>query len=129
MDQNLSANKTAANTGGSSSQLFGSNFKKDNLERRVQELMKESTEYHELKKYVIDKGVGRIQAEGFAGRFAPAIPSLIALVLSIFIDVSNVPFLGKTAENLANAIFPGSVVFNKGVEPVHLWWMPFIVYG
>ncbi len=129
MDQNLTANRPAANTAGSSSQLFGSNFKKDNLERRVQELMKESTEYHELKKYVIDKGASRIQAEGFSGRFAPAIPSLIAIVLSIFIDVSKVPFLGKTAENLANTIFPGSVTLNKGVEPVSLWWMPFIVYA
>ena len=56
MDQNLSANtKTASNTGGSTSQLFGSNFKKDNLERRVLELMRESTEYHELKKYIIDR--------------------------------------------------------------------------
>lgn len=128
MDQNLSANKTA-NTGGNPSQLFGSNFKKDNLERRVQELMRESTEYHELKKYVIDKGVSRIQAEGFSGRFAPAIPSLIAILLSIFIDVSKVPFLGKTAEALANMIFPGSTTLNKGVEPVALWWMPFIVYG
>ena len=126
MDQNLSANKTATS---GTSQLFGSNFKKDNMERRVQELMSESTEYHELKQFVIDKGVSKIQAEGFAGRFAAALPSFIAIVLSIFIDVAKVPFLGKTAENLANAIFPGSVSLNKGVEPVSLWWMPFIVYG
>lgn len=128
MDQNSAANvKTAP--GGSSSQLFGSNFKKDNLEKRVQELLKQSTEYHELKQYVINRGVNKIQAEGVAGRFAPAIPSLIALVLSIFIDVSKVPFLGKIAETLAQSIFPGTVTLNKGVEPISLWWMPFIVYA
>ena len=128
MDQTSTANvKTAPNSG--SSQLFGSNFKKDNLEKRVQELLKQSTEYHELKMYVINRGVKSIQDEGISGRFAPAIPSLIALILSIFIDVSKVPFLGKVAENLANWIFPGGVSLNKGVEPVSLWWMPFIVYA
>jgi methyl-accepting chemotaxis protein len=127
MDQNSSANVKSAPSG--SSQLFGSNFKKDNLDKRVQELLKQSTEYHELKQYVINRGVNKIQAEGVAGRFAPAIPSLIALILSVFIDVSKVPFLGKIAESLAQMIFPGSVTLNKGVEPVALWWMPFIVYA
>lgn len=125
MDQTSANVKTAPGT----SQLFGSNFKKDNLEKRVQELLKQSTEYHELKQYVINRGVNKIQAEGVTGRFAPAIPSLIALILSIFIDVSKVPFLGKIAETLAQTIFPGSVTLNKGVEPISLWWMPFIVYA
>lgn len=49
MDQ-TSANVKTAQTG--TSQLFGSNFKKDNLDKRVQELLKQSTEYHELKQYV-----------------------------------------------------------------------------
>jgi hypothetical protein len=128
MDQNSSANLKTTATGGSTSQLFGSNFKKDNMEKRIQELTKESTEYHELKKHVIDKGVNKIHAEGFAGRYAPAIPSLIALILSLFIDVSKVPFLGKVAELLANMVFPGSITLNKGVEPVALWWLPFIVF-
>lgn len=126
MDQ-TSANVKTAQTG--TSQLFGSNFKKDNLDKRVQELLKQSTEYHELKQYVINRGINKIQAEGVAGRFAPAIPSVIALLLSVFIDVANVPFLGKIAQTLANTVFPGSVTLNKGVEPVSLWWMPFIVYA
>lgn len=131
MDQTASLKTTEKTvpTGNMSSQLFGSNFKKDNLDKRVQELMRESTEFHELKQHVITKGVSRIQAEGFIGRMKPAIPSLIALLLSFFIDVAKVPFLGKVAENLANTVFPGSVTLNKGVDPVSLWWMPFIVYG
>lgn len=128
MNQTSSAN-VKTGPGGSSSQLFGSTFKRDNLDKRVQELLKQSTEYHELKHYVITRGVNKIQDEGIAGRFAPAIPSLIALILSIFIDVSKVPFLGKIAETLAQSIFPGSVTLNKGVEPISLWWMPFIVYA
>jgi methyl-accepting chemotaxis protein len=131
MDQTASLKTTEKTvpTGNMPSQLFGSNFKKDNLEKRVQELMKESTEFHELKQHVITKGVTQIQAEGFIGRMKPAIPSLIALVLSYFIDVARVPFLGKVAENMANMVFPGSTTLNKGVDPVSLWWMPFIVYG
>jgi methyl-accepting chemotaxis protein len=129
MDQTSTANVKTGPGGSSSSQLFGSSFKKDNLDKRVQELLKQSTEYHELKHYVITRGVNRIQAEGVAGRFAPAIPSLIALFVSVFIDVSKVPFLGKIAETLAQAIFPGSVTLNKGVEPISLWWMPFLVYA
>lgn len=127
MEQTSSANVNTAGT--NQSQLFGSNFKKDNLEKRVQELLKQSTEYHELKQYVINRGVNKIQSEGVMGRFAPAIPSLIALFLSVFIDVSKVPFLGKIAETLAQTIFPGSVTLNKGVEPISLWWMPFIVFA
>lgn len=133
MDQNpnvnLKTNEQRTSVGSASSQIFGGNFKKDNLEKRVQELMRESTEYHELKQYMIDKGVSRIQGEGLFGRMKPALPSFIALVLSIFIDVSRVPFLGKVAENLANWVFPGSTTLNKGVEPVTLWWMPILVYG
>lgn len=130
MEQNSPTTATHTQTSTSTaSQLFGGNFKKDNLEKRVQELMKESTEYHELKKYIIDKGISRIQDEGIRGRMTPMIPSLIALVISIIIDTSYVPFLGKVAENLANMIFPGSVTLNAAIQPVSLWWMPLLVYG
>lgn len=114
---------------GVSSQLFGGNFKKDNLEKRIQELMRESTEFHELKQHVIDKGIARIKGEGFAGRFGPMLPSFIALVVSIFIDVSRVPFLGNVAENLARSIFPTAELFNKAIEPLTFWWIPWLVYG
>lgn len=114
---------------GVSSQLFGGNFKKDNLEKRIQELMRESTEFHKLKQHIIDKGISRIRNEGFAGRFGPMLPSLIALVVSVFIDVSNVPFLGKVAENLARSIFPTAELFNKAIEPLSFWWIPWLVYG
>jgi methyl-accepting chemotaxis protein len=128
MDQ-TALNVTQEKHTSASSQLFGSNFKKDNLEKRIQELMRESTEYHELKQYVIDKGVKKIQDEGLLGRLKPAIPSIIGLILSYFIDVSKVPFLGKVAENLANWVFPGGVSLNKAVEPVSLWWLPVITYA
>ena len=123
----ISENRTS--TPGLSSQLFGGNFKKDNLEKRIQELMRESTEFHELKQHVIDKGIARIKDEGLAGKLRPMLPSFIALLVSIIIDVSNVPFLGRVAQNLANWLFPGTVLYNKVVEPISFWWLPWIVYG
>ena len=30
--------------------------------------------------------------------------------------------------SLANIVFPNSVTLNKGVEPIAIWWLPFIVF-
>lgn len=111
------------------SQLFGGNFKTDNLDKRVQELMRESTEYHELKSHIITKGITRIKSEGLVGRYGSAAPAFIAVVLSYFIDVSYVPFLGKVAENAAKWLFPGSTLFEQKVAPISLWWFPILVFG
>ena len=37
----------------------------------------------------------------------PAIISLIALIISFFIDVAKVPFLGEVTFDLARSLFPG----------------------
>lgn len=111
------------------SQFIDRDFKRENLEKRVQELTQESTEFHELKQHIIDKGIKRIEDEGLAGRFRPMIPSFVALVISVFIDVSNVPFLGRVAENLAGWIFPGTELYNKVVEPISFWWLPWLAYA
>lgn len=133
MDQNPTAGIQTVDksslSGGKTSQLFGSNFKQDNLEKRVQELMRESTEYHELKKYVIEKGITQIQSEGLIGRYGSAIPSIIAVILSYFIDVSRVPLLGEVAKNFALYLFPNSKLFEMERPPVTLWWLPFLVFG
>ena len=115
--------------GSGSSQLFGSTFKNDNLEKRVQELMRESTEFHELKKYLINKGTSSIHAEGVMGRYSSAIPAVIAVILSYFIDVSSVPFIGEVAKNFSLWLFPNSKLFVMERPPVNLWWMPFLVFG
>jgi methyl-accepting chemotaxis protein len=128
MDQNPAANLKSGESSGSS-QLFGGNFKKDNLEKRVAELMRESTEYHELREYIINKGINRIRSEGVSGRYGAAIPAIIGVVLSYFIDVSYVPFLGKVAENFARWLFPASTLFEQKVEPITLWWLPFLTFG
>lgn len=56
------------------------------------------------------------------------IPSLILLILSIFIDISAVPIFGEVAKNIASWIFPGVSLLNQGVVPIQFWWMPFLFY-
>lgn len=132
MDQNPTADVQAAerlSQANLSSQLFGSNFRKDNIEKRVQELMTESTEFHDLRRFIIEKGTGRIQAEGIIGRYGAAIPAIIAVCLSYVIDVANVPFLGETAKNFALWLFPNSNLFKMEHPPVNLWWFPFVVFA
>jgi hypothetical protein len=109
MDQNSSAS-VKTSPGAVSSQLFGSNFKKDNLEKRVQELLRQSTEYHELRKYVIQRGVDKIKGEGLFGKYGAAVPSIIALIASFFIDI-------KSFESVIKAfnLIPNLEPINKGV--------------
>src|SRR5512147_662835 len=121
MDQTSSANVKSPQSGGMSSQLFGSNFKKDNLEKRVQELLRQSTEYHELRKYVIQRGIDKIKGEGIFGKYGAAIPSIIALIASFFIDI-------KAFEGLIRNLnlIPGFEAINKGI-PTPVWLEYFFV--
>lgn len=121
MDQTSSANVKSTPSGGVSSQLFGSNFKKDNLEKRVQELLRQSTEYHELRKYVIQRGIDKIKSEGIFGKYGAAIPSIIALIASFFIDIKAFEGLIK---NLS--LIPGFESINKHI-PTPVWLEYFFV--
>jgi len=128
MDQTSSANVKSSPTGGMSSQLFGSNFKKDNMEKRVQELLRQSTEYHELRKYVIQTGIEKIRNEGLFGKYGAAVPSIIALIASFFIDVKSFESVIKFFN-----LIPNLEPLNKGVLTpfwleVFFVLMPVIVY-
>ena len=59
----------------------------------------------------------------------PAIVSLIALVISFFIDVANVPILGDVTFDLARSLFPGWQPPVDVFEPYSFWWLPVVVYG
>jgi hypothetical protein len=50
------------------------------------------------------------------------------LLLSFFVDIANVPFLGKVAINFATWLFPGTQWLNSNVEPIRFWWLPFVMY-
>ena len=59
----------------------------------------------------------------------PAIISFIALIVSFFIDVSNVPFLGNITFDIAQSLFPGWVPPPVSFEPYSFWWLPVIAYS
>lgn len=59
----------------------------------------------------------------------PAIISFVALIISFFIDVANVPILGDVTFDLARSLFPGWQPPVEAFEPYSFWWLPVLVYG
>jgi hypothetical protein len=59
----------------------------------------------------------------------PAIISAIALIISFFIDVANVPILGDVSFDLAKSLFPGWQPPVETFEPYSFWWLPVAVYA
>ncbi len=59
----------------------------------------------------------------------PAIISLIALVISFFLDLSSVPLLGNVTIELAQALFPAWQPAEETISPYSFWWLPVVVYG
>ncbi|MCW8803252.1 MAG: hypothetical protein OQK57_02550 [Ignavibacteriaceae bacterium] len=59
----------------------------------------------------------------------PAIISLIALIISFFIDVASVPILGEVTFDLARSLFPGWQPPVDAFEPYSFWWLPVAVYA
>jgi hypothetical protein len=59
----------------------------------------------------------------------PAMISFIALIVSFFLDVSAVPFLGNVTFDLARSLFPGWEPPAAAFEPYTFWWLPVVSYG
>jgi len=59
----------------------------------------------------------------------PLIISLIALIISFFIDVASVPILGDVTFDLARSLFPGWQPPVDAFEPYSFWWLPVAVYA
>jgi len=58
-----------------------------------------------------------------------AVISFIALIISFFIDVASVPFLGDVTFDLARSLFPGWQPPVDTFEPYSFWWLPIAVYA
>jgi hypothetical protein len=59
----------------------------------------------------------------------PAIISIIALIVSFFLDVSTVPLLGDITFDLARTLFPGWQPPVDTFEPYSFWWLPVAAYA
>lgn len=111
----------------SSTDLFDGN-EQSTIEEKISRLRDADTELSEIRTYVIDKKIRQIENEGFSTLFKAALPSFILLLISFFIDIAYVPFLGKVANQFAAMLFPGTEVLNQGVEPIQFWWLPLVAY-
>lgn len=95
---------------------------------KVKEVRENHSELVQINNYIVNKHLSHIDREGFRDILGSAVPSFVVLLLSLFIDVSYVPFLGRVANNFANWLFPGAQLTNQNIEPVRFWWLPFAVY-
>jgi hypothetical protein len=85
---------------------------KNGMEEEVESFVKKSV--HDIKFAVIIK---------------PAIISLIALIISFFIDLSSVPFFGDVSINIGKYLFPNWKPTPSPVVPFTFWWLPILVYA
>ena len=99
-----------------------------NIEEKISRLRDADTELSEIRNFVIDRKIKQIENEGFSTLFKAALPSFILLILSFFVDIAYVPFIGKVANQFASMLFPGTEILNQGVEPIQFWWLPLVAY-
>ena len=105
-----------------------SDLSEDTLQSRINTLLRHDSELNEIRNYIVETNLEKIDKEGSRILLRAALPSFMVLILSFFIDVSTVPFLGKIAASGAEYLFPGTQLLNIGVEPVQFWWLPVATY-
>lgn len=100
----------------------------------LENLEEKSTNYPDL--YVkdgLEEELDRYSREAvnsirFSIIIKPAIISFIALIISYFLDVSAVPFLGNITINIAKYMFPAWQPVGE-ISPYSFWWLPVITYA
>jgi hypothetical protein len=100
----------------------------EQIQGRIRTVKENHSELIQINTYIVKQHLKQIDREGSIDVLRSALPSFLLLLLSIVVDVSYVPFLGRVANNLASWAFPGAQLTNQSVEPVKLWWLPFAAY-
>jgi hypothetical protein len=59
----------------------------------------------------------------------PAMISLVALLLTFYLDLSEVPILGNITIDLARSLFPTWQPVTGDIVPFRFWWLPLAVYA
>jgi hypothetical protein len=86
-------------------------FEKDGLEEELENYSKAATE--KIKYTIIIK---------------PALISFVALIISFFLDISYVPFLGNISVRIATELFPAWKPSEAMIAPYSFWWLPVFIY-
>jgi len=58
----------------------------------------------------------------------PAVFSFAVLLISLFVDLSKVPFLGDVTIGIAKQLYPNWEPAASTIEPLQFWWLPLISY-
>jgi len=59
----------------------------------------------------------------------PAMISLVALFVTFYLDLSEVPILGNITIDLAKSLFPSWQPVTGDIVPFRFWWLPLAVYA
>ncbi len=88
------------------------------------EIMKKNGLENEIENFVRDSLINI----KFSLIIKPAIISVVALIISFFLDLSYVPILGNISFSIAKIFFPDWKVTPATYQPVSFWWLPVVVY-
>jgi hypothetical protein len=61
--------------------------------------------------------------------FKPAVISLVALFITFYLDLSEVPILGNITIDLAKSLFPTWKPAIGDIQPFKFWWLPLGFYS
>jgi hypothetical protein len=59
----------------------------------------------------------------------PAMISFVALIITFYLDLSEVPLLGNITIDLAKSLFPSWQPVTGDIVPFRFWWLPLAVYA
>jgi regulator of replication initiation timing len=85
-------------------------------------------ELNNIKRIKIDAKINKIYNEAKGEILRASLPSLVLLILSFFVGVADIPFMGNIFESISKFINPEQQVLNTEIQPVTLWWFPFIIF-
>ncbi len=100
------------------------NLKVDENHLHISDILAKNGLETEIENFVKDS-LTRIK---FSLIIKPAIISLVALIISFFLDLSSVPILGNISFSIAKYFFPFWQPPTTNYEPVSFWWLPVVIY-
>ena len=105
-------------------------FKKEtDIISSVNDLVKTPIHNNGLEEYISNYTTEAIKKIKYTLIIKSAIISFIALIISFYIDVAKVPFLGNVSFDIGKYLFPSWQPAEHSFVPFTFWWLPLIVYG
>lgn len=91
-------------------------------------IKKHDEELSLIKSEIIKKNIEKINEDKFSTIAKAGISSFALVILSFFIGIADVPFIGNIFNALSGYISPEQSIPNTEIHPISLWWFPFIIY-